>query len=185
MVDIQVAKRYAKSILDLSKENGTVDAVSNDMKLFVSVCEKSHDLVLMLLNPIIPSDKKMNVLNSLFGSKVNKLTITFFEIVTRKGREKYLLQIAKEFVAKYKQLKNIQTAEITSAVGLDDNLRKKVYDLIRNSTNSEVELVEKIDKNLIGGFILRMDDKQYDASISSELRKLTQAFSANPYVRKN
>ena len=77
------------------------------------------------------------------------------------------------------------SAEITSAVGLDDKLRKQVYDLIRNSTNSEVELIEKIDKKLIGGFILRMDDKQYDASISSELRKLTQAFSSNPYVRKN
>lgn len=185
MVDIQVAKRYAKSVLELSKENGVVDAVSDDMKLFIKVCEQNHDLVLMLLNPIIATDKKMNVLNSIFNGKVNKLTISFFEIVTRKGREKYLVQIAKEFVAKYKQLKNIQTAEITSAVGLDDKLRKQVYDIIRNSTNSEVELIEKIDNKLIGGFILRMDDKQYDASISSELRKLTQAFSSNPYVRKN
>ena len=185
MVDIQVAKRYAKSVLELSKENGVVDAVSDDMKLFIKVCEQNHDLELMLLNPIIATDKKMNVLKLIFDGKVNNLTISFFEIVTRKGREKYLVQIAKEFVAKYKQLKNIQTAEITSAVGLDDNLRKKVYDLIRNSTNSEVELIEKIDNKLIGGFILRMDDKQYDASISSELRKLTQAFSSNPYVRKN
>jgi F-type H+-transporting ATPase subunit delta len=82
-------------------------------------------------------------------------------------------------------MKGIQTAEITSAAGLDESLRKKVYDLIRNSTKSEVELIEKIDNRLIGGFILRMDDKQFDASISSELRKLTQAFSSNPYVRKN
>ena len=119
----------------------------------------------------------MKVLSSIFDGKVNKLTISFFQIVTKKGREKFLLQIAKEFISNYKILKNIQTAEITSAIGLDDNLRKKVYDLIRNSTNSEVELIEKIDKKLIGGFILRMDDKQYDASISSELRKLTQAFS--------
>ena len=185
MVDIQVAKRYAKSLIDLSKENGTLDAVSTDMKMFISVCEANRDLELMLINPIISSDKKMNVLNSIFGSHVNKLTLSFFQIVTRKGREKFLLQIAKEFVAQFKQFKNIQTAEITSAIGLDDKLRKQVYDLIRNSTNSEVELIEKVDKKLIGGFILRMDDKQYDASISSELRKLTQAFSSNPYVRKN
>lgn len=185
MVDIQVAKRYAKSLLDLSKENGTVDDVNTDMKLFLSVCEQNKDLVLMLLNPIIASYKKMKVLSSIFDGKVNKLTISFFQIVTKKGREKFLLQIAKEFISNYKILKNIQTAEITSAIGLDDNLRKKVYDLIRNSTNSEVELVEKIDKKLIGGFILRMDDKQYDASISSELRKLTQAFSLNPSVMNN
>ena len=82
-------------------------------------------------------------------------------------------------------MKGIRTAEIISAVGLDDKLRKQVYETVKNSTKSEVELIEKVDKKLIGGFILRLGDKQYDASIVSSLRKLAQSFSANPYVRKN
>jgi len=68
---------------------------------------------------------------------------------------------------------------------LDDKLRKEVYDVIKKSANSEIELVEKVNKDLIGGFVLRMGDKQFDASIASELRKLAKEFSSNPYVRKN
>ena len=116
---------------------------------------------------------------------MNKISISFFEIITRKGREPFLEGIAREFVLKYKKFKGIQTAVITSAVGLDDKLRKEVYRLISESVKSEVELIEKVDKRIIGGFVLRMEDKQYDASIASELRKLTKEFASNPYVRKN
>ena len=111
--------------------------------------------------------------------------MTFFEIVIRKGREKYLLPIAHEFINQYKTLKKILTAEIVSAVGLDDKLRSQVYNLLRNEGNSEVELIEKIDSKLIGGFVLRIGDKQYDASIAASLRKLTQSFSGNDFVKKN
>jgi F-type H+-transporting ATPase subunit delta len=185
MIDSKVGKRYAKSLIDLSKEQGVMDAVNNDMKLFIDACTANRDLKLLLSNPIIDSSKKLNVLNQVFSGKMNKMTIAFFNIVIRKGRENYLFEIAKAFLSQYKVYKGIQTAEVISAVGLDDKLRKKIYDLVRNDSNSEVELIEKIDKTLIGGFILRIGDKQYDASVSSDLRKLTQSFSSNPYIRKN
>lgn len=162
-----------------------MDAVQNDMKLFAAVCDQNHDLSLLLANPIIHSDKKMEILRKVFGDKMNALSISFFEIVARKGREAYLEHIAKSFIALYKQKKGILTAEITSAVGLDDKLRKSVYDMISNSGKSEVELIEKIDQKLIGGFVLRIGDKQYDASIAADLRKLAKDFSSNPYIRKN
>lgn len=185
MLETKVAKRYAKSIIGLAAENGSLDAVHADMKLFLGVCDQNRDLGVLLSNPIIHTYQKLNVLKTVFESKMNKLTIMFFEIVTKKGREGYLINIAKEFISQYKQLKGIQTAEIISAIGLDDTLRKKVYDMLRDGTKSEIELVEKIDKKLIGGFVLRIGDKQYDASIASDLRRLTQAFAKNPVARKN
>jgi F-type H+-transporting ATPase subunit delta len=185
MTDTKVAKRYAKSLIDLSRETGVIDAVGADMKLFVAVCEQNRDLSLLLANPIIHGDKKLSILKKVFEGKMNKLSVSFFEIITKKGREAYLEGIAKEFVQSYKRFKGIQTAVITSAVGLDDQLRSEVYRIVKNSLNSEVELIEKVDKNIIGGFVLRMEDKQYDASIASELRKLTKEFASNPYVRKN
>jgi F-type H+-transporting ATPase subunit delta len=185
MLETKVAKRYAKSLIGLASENGSLDAVNADMKFFLSTCEQNRELGVLLRNPIVHTYQKLNVIKNVFGDKLNKVTMSFFEIVTRKGREGNLISIAKEFISQYKVLKGIQTAEIVSAVGLDDTLRQKVYDVVRNSTHSEVELIEKIDKNLIGGFILRVGDKQFDASISSELRKLTQAFSKNTYVVKN
>ena len=185
MIETKVAKRYAKSLIDLSRETGTIDAVGADMKLFIAVCEKNRDLTLLLANPIIHADKKLSILTKVFEGKMNKLSISFFDIITRKGREAYLEIIAKEFVHQYKQFKGIQTAVITSAIGLDDKLRSEVYRIIKNSVKSEIELIEKVDKNIIGGFVLRMDDQQYDASIASELRKLTKEFASNPYIRKS
>jgi len=185
MIETKVAKRYAKSLIDLSKSTGVIDAVGADMKLFVAVCEQNRDLSLLLANPIIHGDKKLNILRKVFEGKMNKLSLSFFEIITRKGREAYLEGIAKEFVGQFKRFKGIQTAVITSAVGLDDKLRSEVYRIVKDSMKSEVELVEKVDKNLIGGFVLRVEDKQFDASIASELRRLAKEFAGNPYVRKN
>lgn len=185
MADTKVAKRYAKSLLDLANEQKVMDAVNNDMKLFVDVCSKNRDLAMLLSNPIIDSSKKLKILTQIFSDKLNKMTMSFFAIVVKKGRESYLYDIAKSFLAQYKVLKGIQTAEVISAVGLDDNLRKKIYDLVRKGSNSEVELIERIDKSLIGGFVLRLGDKQYDASVASDIRKLAQSFSSNPYIRKN
>jgi F-type H+-transporting ATPase subunit delta len=185
MTETKVAKRYAKSLIDLTTDKGSLDAVNADMKLFISVCEQNKELSLLLTNPIIHSDKKINILKEIFGQKVNPVTIAFFELVTKKGREKYLEMIAKEFVSCYKQIKGIQTAEITSAAGLDEKLREDVYRLLRENMKLEIELVEKVDSKLIGGFVLRIGDKQYDASISSELRRLAHTFAENPGSSKN
>jgi F-type H+-transporting ATPase subunit delta len=185
MIETKVAKRYAKSLLDLSNEKGSLDAVANDMKLLASVCDANRELSALLASPIINSDKKLSILKKVFSGKMNQLSIAFFEIITKKGREAYLEAIAKEFNRQYKEMKGIQTAVITSAVGLDENLRSEVYNIIRKSADSEIELVEKVDKNLIGGFVLRMGDKQYDASVATELKRLTRKFSENPYLSKN
>jgi F-type H+-transporting ATPase subunit delta len=185
MTDTKVAKRYAKSLLNLADEQKVMDAVNDDMKMFIDVADHSRDFKMLLSNPIIDSTKKLNILTQLFSGKMNKMTISFFNIVTRKKRENYLYEIAKAYASQYKTLKGIQTAEVISAIGLDDNLRKQVYDLIRKGSNEQIELVEKVDKSLIGGFVLRIGDKQYDASVASDIRKLARTFTDNSYVSRN
>src|SRR5204862_7622442 len=107
MIETKVAKRYAKSLIDLSSETGALDAVANDMKLLASVCDQNRDLAALLASPIINSDKKLSILKKVFGEKMNKLSLTFFEIVTKKGREAYLEAVAKEFTRQYKEMKGI------------------------------------------------------------------------------
>src|SRR2546426_6485676 len=108
MIEIKVAKRYARSLIDLSRETGVIDAVAADMKLFVAVCEQNRDLALLLGNPIIHADKKLSILKKVFENKTNAISISFFDIITRKGRENYLVEIAKEFIQQYKRHKGIQ-----------------------------------------------------------------------------
>ena len=185
MLETKVAKRYAKSLLDLAKERGEMEAINNDMKLLAEVCEESHDLRVLLGSPIINGDKKLAVLKKVFSGKISELTMSFFRIITHKGREGQLEGIAKEYIRALKEYKGIQTAIVTSAIGLDDKLRSDVYRIIKESLKSEIELIEKVDKNIIGGFILRVGDKQYDASISRDLRLMKQEMIDTSYVRKN
>ena len=177
MIETKVARRYAKSLIDLSKERNEIEAIANDMKLVASVCGQNRDFMLLLGSPIIHADKKLSILNKVFSGKISPMSLSFFEIITRHGREYYLEEIAKEFVRLYKDYKGIQTAIVTSAIGLDEGLRKEVYKIVKESLNSEIELVEKVDKNLIGGFVLRVGDKQFDASIASGLNKLKREFA--------
>ena len=110
MLDTKVARRYAKSLLDLAKEKGELEGVNNDMKLLAQVCSSNHDLRLLLGRPIISSDKKLSVLKRVFSNKISALSMSFFDVISRKGRESYLEVIAIEFTRLYKEYKGIQTA---------------------------------------------------------------------------
>ena len=181
----KVAKRYAASLHGLAQELNVLDAVNNDMELVAATCDASKDLSLLLKNPIVHTDKKLTVLKKIFGKSANKVTLAFFDIITRKRREPHLEAIAKEYTHVFKHNKGIETAVITSAIGLDDKLRKEILSVVKNITKSEIELTEKVNKDLIGGFVLRMGDVQYDASVLKELKRLTREFNSNPYIRKN
>ncbi len=179
----RLAVRYAKSLMDLSLEKGNLEKVCADMKLVNTICKGSHDLQVVLKSPIIKTDKKQSILKALFDGKVDKMTSGYLQLLAVKKRERYIEVIAEEFIEKYKEHKKIITAVITTAYGIDEDVRKSVQKLIKDSLKSEVELVEKVDKDLIGGFILRIGDKQDDTSILRKIRLLNRVFSENPYIK--
>lgn len=177
MKETRVASRYAKSLLSLALEQGELENAYNDMKLVSETCDSSKDLSLLLQSPIIKPDKKTEILRKIFAGRLGKLSLSFIDIIIRKRRENYLEAIAREFQYQYKAHKNILTAVVTSAVGLDDKIRNEIMKIVKGSANAEVELVEKSDKDLIGGLILRIGDKQIDASILRKLINLRRDFS--------
>lgn len=184
MVETKVASRYAKSILVLATEQGILEAVKNDMAMIAEAIASSKELSLLLHKPIVTADKKIKILTEIFGKKINKLTLEFINIIVKKRREPNLEAIARNFVDLYKNQKGIETVIITSAIGLDDKLRKEVLALVQKGAQ-QVELVEKVDKNLIGGFIIRKGDKEFDASIAKNLNKVAREFQSNHYIKKN
>jgi F-type H+-transporting ATPase subunit delta len=182
MQGTRVAARYAKSFIDLTMEQGVFEAAYSDMKYVSEVCESNHDFITFLKSPIIKTDKKQAVLKELFSGKLNKLTDAYIQLITAKKREIYLAEIANEFINQYKEKKKILTAVVTTANGIDDVIRKKVMEIVKGVSTSEVVLQEKIDKNIIGGFIIRVGDKQVDASIARKINQLKQTFKENPYI---
>lgn len=180
----RVATRYVKSLLDLAVSQGVLDKVHDDMKLFSATVERSNDLALMLKSPVIKHDKKRSILEALFKSRVNALTMAFIDILTRKNREPLLAEISGEFHNAYNNFKGIGRASITTTVAMDDKTRQQVEAIVKQLSNrKQVELHESVDKDLIGGFILQVEDKQIDASIKNQLKKLKLKFSENPYVK--
>lgn len=184
MKGTRVSPRYAKSLLDLALEQGLLEQVKNDMATINEVCKGSREFIQLLSNPIIKTDKKEAILKEIFGGRISTLTFKFLEIITSRKREDHIPSIAVSFLDQYKKHKQILTAVITTTVGLDETLRNKVMELVKTSANKEVELIEKIDKNLIGGFILNVGDKQIDSSVLGKLSQLKRDFSENPYIKE-
>jgi F-type H+-transporting ATPase subunit delta len=166
------ATRYAKSLMDLAVEADQLDAVRKDMKAIEEVCNSNRDFELFLKSPVIKTDKKKEVLKSVFEGKISKLSLSFLNLITAKHRESYIREIASAFDEQYKVNKNIFTAVVTSAKGLDAASREKVMDLLRSQMKGEVELVEKINPATIGGFILKIGDRQIDRTVSRQLINL-------------
>ncbi len=167
-----VASRYAKSLLDLAIEKGQLDVVYTDMLQIKAVCDSSKDFILFLNSPIIKSDKKISTIKAVFDGKLNAMTLGFLTIVTSKRRESVIPEMADSFIEQYRTHKNILTAVVTSARGLDAATKQKALELVKAQLNGEIELVEKTDANLIGGFILKIGDKQLDKSVARQLSNL-------------
>nr|WP_294862586.1 ATP synthase F1 subunit delta [uncultured Fluviicola sp.] len=167
------ASRYAQALLDLAIEQNKLDAVAADMKYMATVCAENPELELMLQSPVVKADKKLSVLNAIFD-QFDQLTNLFVDLIVKNGREAYLSQIAGSFDVLLKAHQGIVPVTLISAKKLDDKVKKEIVSKVQASITGTVELTEKIDADLIGGFIVRMGDTQIDASVASQINKLKQ-----------
>lgn len=183
MADQQVAARYAKSLLDLAKEQGTLATVKQDMDLLATTVAGSRDLRLLLRNPVVKHDKKLAILTAIFGGKVSELMMRFFQIITSKNREDTLELVGEEFLKQYNRLMGVQVAEVTSAMPLTPEARATVEGLVKKQTGlQQVMLTEKVDAGLIGGFVLRVGDQQIDESVRGNLRRLRTSLTDHSFT---
>ncbi len=177
MSEITVAIRYAKSLIDLAVEQKALEAINADMEFFVRTIKANSELNAVLVNPIIYHDKKIQILDAIFGGKVSPVTIAFFKLMVNKNRAEVLYPAAQEFINQYDVINNIIKATVVSAAELSEANKKTIVAEIEASTKGTVKLTAKVDPALIGGFILTVGDRQVDTSISSSLTKLKKEFS--------
>ncbi len=184
MADERVAVRYAKSLIDLGQEQGVLDVIHDDM-MNLKEALTNRDLQLLVKSPIIKSDKKISVFRKLFGESYNKITMAFFEILTKKSRENILPEIAKAFISQYKKLKHVSMVKLTTASPLGDAALAEIKSTLLSSkeTDEKVEIETAVDPNLIGGFVLELGDKLYDASVAYKLDQIKRKFSENKYIK--
>jgi len=169
MNDSKISVRYAKALFLSSREKKNLDSIRTDMELILGALAEIPELRRLLESPVVEPSRKSDILKQIFKSKVQAPTIVFLELVTLKKREEFLAGMARHFIKLYKDEKGIKLATVTTAVTLDDNVRDTIRELIRKAFKSDVELEQVTREDIIGGFILRVDDKMLDASVSGRL----------------
>ena len=173
MKSTKSAVRYAKALLELAQEQNKLDVVESNMLDIIKAGKETHDFQVFLNSPIIKADKKISVLNQLFAN-FDSLTISFLALITKNSRERLIIDIALSFVSQLKELKGIVPISITSATALDTKTRDVILSKINATVKGQLEVEEIIDKDLIVGFVVRMGDKQIDASVASQLNRMKQ-----------
>ncbi|MBP6385344.1 MAG: ATP synthase F1 subunit delta [Pseudarcicella sp.] len=176
MSEQSVAFRYSKALLELAKEKNIVDTVYQDMCYFDQVCDENRSLVLALKSPVVKHLKKLSILSDIFKEHVNPVTFSIFEIITKKNREKLLPAIAEDFKRQYVDWKNIQKTTVTSAIALTDEQKNEIIKKVADATGKQVDLTEKIDASLIGGYVITIGDRQIDTSVKKKLNDLKLSF---------
>jgi len=184
MKGTRAAQRYAKAILDLAKDQNASDAVYQDMESISQTITASDELQNVLASPVIKDELKRNALREIFKN-VNPLTTGAFDILLENNRIIILKAVAQKYIELYNELNDIQVATVTTAIPLDSALEEKIQAKIREITGNSATIKNIVDPSIIGGFILRIGDLQYNASVAKNLSNLKRQFSNNnSYISK-
>ena len=172
----RAAIRYAKAILETAVSTGKANQVNDDMKSIIAAVNSSPDLKDFLASPIITSEVKMNVLSEVFGS-VQEDTKSLFRLLQENKRFQILEAIATQFNAQFDEMNGVEVAKVTTAFPITADLEAKILAKATSISTKKITIQNTVDPSIIGGFILRIGDKQYNASVSNRLQELKREFS--------
>lgn len=178
MKGTRAAIRYAKAILDLAKDQNSAPAVNDDMTLITTVIAENEELKSLLDSPVVKAAQKTSVLKEVFAN-TNAITASLFDVLMENKRIPLLNAVATEFTSLFDASRGFQKALVTTAVPLTDEINAKVLAKVKELTGKEALIENIVDESILGGFILRVGDLQYNASIANNFNKLKRTFSQN------
>jgi len=172
----RAAIRYAKAVLSLAQDKKATSNIQKDMQSIVTTVDTSAELKMVLNSPLIKSDVKLASLKEIFKD-TGDITKNLFDTLITNKRVNLLYDVAKQYIVLFDQLNNTQVATVTTAVPLDKTLNTLVLAKVKELTGNEATIENVIDESIIGGFILRVGDLQYNASILNKLTSLKRELS--------
>lgn len=177
MTDSKVAYRYASSLLETALENNTLDKVYNDLKLLIESFDKSGELKRAVESPVIKPELKFSVLQEIFSKKMDKETLKFIQFVIDKNREDTLYAIAEKFTDLRNEHLGIVELDVKTAFKFNDDQKQTLINKFEKLLKKTVNLNLVVDNSLIGGFIAKVGDTVYDASLKHQLELLKKKFA--------
>ena len=176
MNENRAAIRYAKATLDYAVEKKAAEAVEKDMRTIAATISENKELQGLLESPIVNSEIKKNVLLEVFKD-ADEITKGLVQTMLDNKRIAMLQEVAYKYIIQYEKMKGEEVAYVTTAVPLTPELEKKILAQVTKATGNKVTIENKVDESILGGFVLRVGDTQYDASIANKLNGLKREFT--------
>lgn len=181
----RISYRYANSLMLLAEEKNIFKKISDDADLIFNTLNASKELRAVLKSPVVKSTDKKALLEKIFQNKINNDTESFINFVVEKNREDILFDIFKEFLALVDKKNGVVKAKVVSAIDLNDQIKQKMVGDLEKKTNKKISANYHVDPNMIGGFIVRIEDTVYDASVKNQLNLLRKSFSQEIKISNN
>lgn len=176
MASTRAAIRYAKAILDLANSKGVAEAVNNDMKSIATAIESNLELSTFIQDPTTKVEVKEGALLEVFAN-VNEVTKGLFHLLFENKRFEILEAIALEYKKLFDESNGVEVAQVTTAIPMDTALEAKVLAKVATFSDKKITIENTVDPSIIGGFILRIGDQQYNASVANRLQVLKRELS--------
>ena len=173
-MDSLIRVRYAKAFFQTAKEKNLLGELKSDIEDIFSICINSPEFIGLLNSPVVKTKQKSELITRIFKNQVHDLTLNFMVLVTENKREAEIPGICRNFLELTRKDQNIKTATLITATEINSETIEKIRKIIEKETGAGIELSTRINPELIGGMILRVDDKQYDASVATQLKKIRQ-----------
>lgn len=172
MNDSKISVRYSKAIIEMSREMDILETVKTDMD-FIGLClNEIPEFKMVLDSPVIRTSEKRLMFKKSMGENIDPVTLSFINLIFTNKRETYLESIIRHFMYLHNKVVGIKPAVLLSAAKLDPVLREKIIHTISQKLKIKLELQEQTEPELLGGFVMRIEDFQIDASIASQLLKI-------------
>ena len=167
-----ISVRYAKALMLAGADNQNLDAIKSDMELIGSTIKDNEIFKQVLDNPVVKPPQKRKVMSELLEKRINPLTLNFINLIIRNRRESLLADMTRDFIYLYEKTKGIKRAYLASAADIDNTAKQQLQQQLNALFAADVQMVAETNPDLIGGFIFRVGDQQYDASLSSALKRM-------------
>lgn len=170
--------RYAKALFSLGKEAGILRELHNDMAGVLKLTGQSAEFRELLDNPVIKTSQKKTIFREVFETRVHELTLRFLLLVTNNNREKDIPGICRDFLDMVRSSEGILPAVITTASPLSPGSLENIRQALEKETGKTIELTEMVKPEILGGMVMRIEDRQFDGSIAAQLKKIRASLLA-------
>ncbi len=173
-MSVVVSKRYAKSIFSLAKERGVLDTTFKEINIINEIFNVNKDLINFITNPVVNLDKKKKITEVIFSDNLESFSKSILYFIIENKRANLITQIFEEFNILYRKEKNILKIDLITAKKASESLKNRI--IKKFGKGAEVLLREQIDKSILGGILVKSDNKQFDSTVTNSINKIKSSF---------